>query len=51
MDGGARRLTHENLQRELFQFVDRYRELIEQVADDGAGRAKSLNIRMWFLRH
>lgn len=47
-DGDTRRLTQENLQRELFQFVDRYRELIEQVSDEGAGRAKTPNIRMWF---
>jgi len=47
-DGGTRRLTQENLQRELFQFVDRYRELIEQVADEGAGRARSANLRAWF---
>ena len=43
--GGARRLTPEDLQRELFQFVDRYRELVGQVTDFPMGAAV-----LWFRK-
>ena len=43
------RLNPEDLQRELFQFVDRYSEMVEQVTDEGVYRAKSSDLRVWFL--
>jgi len=45
---GSRPLSPEELQRELFLFVDRYRERVAQVADEGAGRAATADQRAWF---
>ena len=47
-DPGSRRLAPEELQRELFQFVDRYRELVGQVTDEGVRRATSADVRVLF---
>ena len=47
-DPGSRRLTPEELQRELFLFVDRYRELVGQATDEGVQRATSADLRVLF---
>jgi len=47
-DLASRRLSPEELQRELFQFVDRYRELVGQVTDQGVRQAKSSDVRVVF---
>jgi len=47
-DPGPQRLTPEELQRELFQFVDRYRELVGQATDEGVRRATRADARVLF---
>jgi hypothetical protein len=47
-DSGIRRLTPEELQHELFQFVDRYRELVGQATDAGVHRATTADGRIMF---
>jgi len=45
---GPFRLSPEGLQRELFQFVDRYRELVGQVTDAAVQRATGAGTRVLF---
>lgn len=47
-DPGPQRLTPEELQRELFQFVDRYRKLVGQVCDEGVGRSANADMRVLY---
>ena len=47
-DGTVRRLTLEDLQRELFEFADRYREHVGQVTDEGVLRAKNAGMRVLY---
>lgn len=47
-DPGSRRLTPEELQHELFQFVDRYRERVGQATDTGVHRATTPDGRIMF---
>jgi hypothetical protein len=47
-DPASRRLTPEELQHELFQFVDRYRERVGQATDAGVHRATTADGRIMF---
>jgi hypothetical protein len=47
-ESGSRRLTPEELQHELFQFVDRYRELVGQATDGSVRRATTADGRIMF---